>query len=118
MPEKYHRIHVRLSKKEYERLKKKSAKACLPMNKYVVRQLETAKPIDIPWKEALEFIALLNEAGRDINDVAHAFNAGMGTREQLRFAVKRMSDIVENGAHVAELKKRLNTPQSNEDLRK
>lgn len=37
----------------------------------------------------------MDAAGRDINAMARNFNSGDGTAEELRFAVERLSQVVE-----------------------
>lgn len=107
MPESIHRIHVRMTKEQYERLKQKSRQAGMPINRYLVRELVIKRPLSIAIDETAVLIDLTNEVGREINDVAHAFNAGYGTAEQLRNAVKRLTKVVERAAEVNRLKDRI-----------
>ena len=37
----------------------------------------------------------MDAVGRDINAVARNFNSGCGTAEEVRFAVKRLAQVVE-----------------------
>jgi len=106
MSESTHRIHIRMTKKQYERLKKKSTNAGMPMNKYLVHELVTKHPLSIPIEKTVRLIDFTNEVGREINDVAHAFNGGYGTADQLRYAVKRLAEVVERAVEVNLLKNR------------
>ena len=44
-----------------------------------------------------------DEAGRDINAVARAFNSGCGTAQQLGFSVRRLAQVVEQFRQVRKL---------------
>lgn len=61
-------------------------------------------PLSIPIEETVKLIDFTNEVGREINDVAHAFNAGYGTVEQLQYAVMRLSEVVDRAGEVNRLK--------------
>lgn len=106
MPENTHRIHIRMTKEQYERLNQKSRNAGMPMNKYLVHELVIKRPLCIPIEETAALIKFTNEIGREINHVAHAFNAEYGTADQLRYAVKRLAEIVERAVEVNLLKNR------------
>lgn len=104
MSEKYHRMHIRITKQQYARLKKKSSKAKMTMNKYLINELITKYPRCLPMKEPRALIAIIDEVGRDINDIAYAFNAGYDTVAQLKNGVRRMIEAVEFANSVRQLK--------------
>ena len=90
-----HRTCVRMSAKDYELLKKKSAAAGLSANAWLMAQLETNRPV-LHWEaETWEAIRFMDEAGREINAIARDFNSGYGTAEQLRRAVRLLGAVYE-----------------------
>lgn len=90
-----HRTCVRMSAKDYELLKKKSAAAGLSANAWLMAQLETNRPVLHREEETWETIRFMDEAGREINVIARDFNSGYGTAEQLRHAVHLLGAVYE-----------------------
>ena len=90
-----HRTCVRMSAKDYELLKKKSAVAGLSANAWLMAQLETNRPVLHREEETWEAIRFMDEAGREINAIARDFNSGYGTAEQLRHAICLLGDVYE-----------------------
>ncbi len=90
-----HRTCVRMSAKDYELLKKKSAAAGLSANAWLMGQLETNRPVLHREEETWETVRFMDEAGREINAIARDFNSGYGTAEQLRRAVFLLGDVYE-----------------------
>lgn len=90
-----HRTCVRMSSKDYELLKKKSAAAGLSANAWLMAQLASNRPVLHREEETWEAIRFMDEAGREINEIAHDFNSGHGTAEQLRHAVRLLGDVYE-----------------------
>ena len=90
-----HRTCVRMSARDYELLKKKSAAAGLSANAWLMVQLETNRPVLHREEETWEVICFMDEAGRKINTIARDFNSGCGTAEQLRYTVRLLGDIYE-----------------------
>ena len=90
-----HRTCVRMSAKDYELLKKKSAVAGLSANAWLMAQLETNRPVLHREEETWEAIRFMDEAGREINAIARDFNSGYGTAEQLRHAVHLLGAVYE-----------------------
>ena len=80
---------------EYRRLKKRSRSAGLSANAWLMRELEQNRPILYRVERTREVFAFMDAAGRDINAVARNFNSGCGTAEEVRFAVKRLAQVVE-----------------------
>ena len=80
---------------EYRRLKKQSRSAGLSANAWLMQKLEQNRPILCRVERARAAIAFMDAVGRDINAVARNFNSGCGTAEELRFAVKRLAQVVE-----------------------
>ena len=58
-------------------------------------QLETNRPFLHREEETWEVIRFMDEAGRGINEIAHDFNSGYGTAEQLQNAVRLLGDVYE-----------------------
>ena len=54
-------------------------------------------------EETKAAIAFADDAGRDINAVARAFNSGCGTAQQLGFSVQRLAQVVEQFRQVRKL---------------
>jgi len=84
-----------MSVKNYELLKKKSEAAGLSANAWLMAQMETNRPFLHREEETWEVIRFMDEAGREINEIAHDFNSGHGTAEQLRYAVRLLRDVYE-----------------------
>jgi hypothetical protein len=62
-----HRTCVRMSTKDYDLLKEKSAAAGLSANAWLMAQLETNCPVLHREEEAWDAIRFMDEAGREIN---------------------------------------------------
>lgn len=84
-----------MGKAEYQRLKEQSRAAGLSANAWLIRELEQNRPILYRVERTREMIAFMDTAGRDINAVTRNFNSGCGTAEEVRFAVKRLAQVVE-----------------------
>ena len=95
MSKQSHRTCVRMSVKDYKMLKDKSATAGLSANAWLMVQLETNRPFLHREEETWTVIRFMNEAGREINEIAHDFNSGYGTAEQLRHAVHLLENVYE-----------------------
>lgn len=98
-----HRTCIRMSQEEYALLKKKSRAAGLSANAWLMRELEQNHPMLYREEETKAAIAFADEAGRDINAVARAFNSGCGTAQQLGFSVQRLAQVVEQFQQVRKL---------------
>ena len=81
-----HRTCVRMSAKDYDLLKKKSAAADLSANAWLMAQLAANRPVLYREEETWDAIHFMDAAGREINAIARDFNSGYGTAEQLRHA--------------------------------
>ena len=90
-----HRTCVRMSVKDYELLKDKSAAAGLSANAWLMEQMKTNRPILHREEETWGVVRFMDEAGREINAIARNFNSGYGTAEQLRHAVRLLSTVYE-----------------------
>lgn len=90
-----HRTCVRMSAKDYGLLKQKSADAGLSANAWLMEQLETNRPFLHREKETWEVIRFMDAAGQEINEIAHDFNSGHGTAEQLWHAGRLLEDVYE-----------------------
>ena len=98
-----HRTCIRMSQEEYDLLKEKSRAAGLSANAWLMRELERNRP-RLYWEEETRAaIAFADEAGRDINAVARAFNSGCGTAQHLDFALHRLVQVVERFWQVRKL---------------
>ena len=95
MKKQLHRTCVRMSAREYELLKEKSAAAGLSANAWLMLQLETNRPILHRKEETWEVIRFMDEAGREINAIARDFNSGYGSAEQLRKTVRLLGNVYE-----------------------
>lgn len=84
-----------MSVKNYELLKEKSAAVGLSANAWLMEQLTANRPVLHREKETWAVIRFMDEAGREINDIARDFNSGYGTAEQLRHAVRLLGDVYE-----------------------
>lgn len=84
-----------MSAKDYELLKEKSAAAGLSANAWLMAQLEANRPVLHREEETWEAIRFMDETGREINVIAHDFNSGYGTAEQLRHAVHLLGAVYE-----------------------
>ena len=93
MNQQSHRTCVRMSKKDYELLKKKSAAAGLSANAWLMAQLAANRPVLHREEETWKAIRFMDVAGREINAIARDFNSGYGSAEQLRLAVQRLGEI-------------------------
>ncbi len=98
-----HRTCIRMSKEEYALLKEKSRVAGLSANAWLMRELEQNRPMLYREEETRAAIAFADEAGRNINTVARAFNSGCGTAQQLDFSVRRLAQVVERFQQVRKL---------------
>ena len=90
-----HRTCVRMSVKDYELLKEKSAAAGLSANAWLMAQMKTNRPVLHREEETWDAIRFMDEAGREINAIARDFNSGYGTAEQLRHAICLLGDVYE-----------------------
>lgn len=90
-----HRTCIRMSEKEYQHLKHRSGSAGLSANSWLMEELARNRPILYRVEQTREVIRFMDGAGRDINAVARNFNSGDGTAEELRFAVERLAQVVE-----------------------
>ena len=90
-----HRTCIRMSAKDYDLLKKKSAAADLSANAWLMAQMKTNRPVLHREEETWEAVRFMDEAGREINAIARDFNSGYGTAEQLRHAVRLLGDVYE-----------------------
>ncbi len=90
-----HRTCVRMSAKDYDLLKKKSAAAGLSANAWLMAQMKTNRPVLHREEETWEAVRFMDEAGREINAIARDFNSGYGTAEQLRHAICLLRDVYE-----------------------
>lgn len=90
-----HRTCIRMSEKEYQRLKRWSSTAGLSANAWLMEELARNRPILYQVNQTRDVINFTDAAGRDINAVARNFNSGYGTAEELRFAVERLVQVVE-----------------------
>ena len=95
MNKQLYRTCVRMSAKDYVLLKKQSAAANLSANAWLMAQLETNRPVLYREEETWEAVYFMDEVGREINIIAHDFNSGYGTVEQLQFAVQRLGEVYE-----------------------
>jgi len=84
-----------MSIKDYELLKEKSAATGLSANAWLMAQLEINRPFLHREEEIWEAVRFMDEAGREINEIAHDFNSGYGTAEQLWRAVHLLRDVYE-----------------------
>lgn len=98
-----HRTCIRMSQEEYDLLKEKSRAAGLSVNAWLMRELERNRPMLYREEETRAAIAFADEAGRDINAMAWAFNSGCGTAQQLDFSVRRLAQVVEQFQQVRKL---------------
>ena len=90
-----HRTCVRMSVKDYELLKEKSEVAGLSANAWLMEQIKTNRPALHREEETWEAVRFMDEAGREINAIAHDFNSGYGTAEQLWHTVRLLGDVYE-----------------------
>lgn len=95
MSKQLHRTCVRMSAKDYELLKEKSAASGLSANKWLIEQMKTNRPVLHREEETWEAVRFMDEAGREINAIARDFNSGYGTAEQLRHAICLLGDVCE-----------------------
>ena len=97
------RTCIRMSREEYDLLKEKSRAARLSANAWLMRELEQNRPRLYREEETRAAIAFADEAGRDINAVASAFNSGCGTAQHLDLALHRLAQVVERFWQVRKL---------------
>ena len=90
-----HRTCVRMSEKEYQRLKKKSETAGMSANAWLMNQLETNRPVLFREPETREVLDFMDETVQEINTIAHDFNKGCGNAERLQYAVHRLTEAYE-----------------------
>ena len=93
MTKQTHRICVRMNEDTYQHLAERSEAEGISMNACLMRLLESNRPVIYCQPETSNAIEFMNEAGRDINAVARAFNSGYGTADQLRFAARRLKEV-------------------------
>ena len=105
MKEKYHRIHLRMNKEQYEALKEQSRIAGMTMNKFMMKRLMETKPFTFPAKKISELAEFTNDMGTKINNIARSFNAGFGSKTLLDEAFRLLVLIVEK-THALALEKR------------
>ena len=98
-----HRTCIRMSQEEYDLLKEKSRAAGLSANAWLMRELARNRPILYREEETRAAIAFADEAGRDINAVARAFNSGCGTAQHLDLALHCLAHVVERFWQVRKL---------------
>ena len=98
-----HRTCIRMSQEEYDVLKEKSGAAGLSANAWLMRELEQNRPRLYREEETRAAIAFADEAGRDINAVARAFNSSCGTAQHLDLALHRLVQVVERFWQVRKL---------------
>ena len=101
-----------MSAKEYDLLKKRNRAAGLSASAWLMRQMETNRPVLFREAETRQAIAFMNEAGREINAIARDFNSGYGTAEQLQYAVRRLSQMYQR---LHELRKK-GCPQADDEI--
>ena len=101
-----------MSAKEYDLLKKRNRAAGLSASAWLMRQMETNRPVLFREAETRQAIAFMNEAGREINAIARDFNSGYGTAEQLKYAVRRLSQVYQR---LHELRKK-GCPQADDEI--
>ena len=99
MSKQSHRTCVRMSVKDYELLKEKSAAAGLSANAWLMAQMRTNRPVLHREEETWEAVRFMDEAGREINAIARDFNSGYGTAEQLRRAICLFERCVRAASH-------------------
>ncbi len=95
MKRQLHRTCVRMSAREYELLKEKSAAAGLSANAWLMTQMETNRPVLHREEETWGVIRFMDEAGREINAIARDFNSGYGSAEQLCKTVRLLGNVYE-----------------------
>ena len=95
MSKQSHRTCVRMSAKDYDLLKKKSAAADLSANAWLMAQLADNRPVLYREEETWDAIHYMDAAGREINAIARDFNSGYGTAEQLQRTVRLFGDVYE-----------------------
>ena len=89
------RTCVRMSEQEYRTLKQKSAEAGKSANAWLMGQLGSNRPVVYRERETWDVLHFMDEAGRKVNAVARDFNSGYGTVEQLRDAVRLLTEAFE-----------------------
>ena len=81
-----------MSEKEYQMLMKKSSTADMSANAWLMKQLEDNRPILFREPDTTEVLDFMDEVGREVNTIAHDFNSGFGSEEQLQHAVRRLQE--------------------------
>ena len=84
-----------MSEKQYRTLKQKSAEAGKSANAWLMEQLESNRPVVYRERETWDVLNFMDETGRKVNAVARDFNSGYGTAEQLRDAVRLLTEAYE-----------------------
>ena len=84
-----------MSEQEYRTLKQKSAEAGKSANAWLMGQLGSNRPVVYRERETWDVLHFMDEAGRKVNAVARDFNSGYGTVEQLRDAVRLLTEAYE-----------------------
>ena len=87
-----YRTCVRMSEKEYQILKKKSAAAGLSANAWLMNQLESNRPTVYREPKTSEVLRFLDDVGHEVNAIAYDFNCGYGSAEQLQQVVRRLGE--------------------------
>ena len=90
-----HRTCVRMSEQEYRTLKEKSEAAGKSANAWLMEQLASNRPTAYREEETRDVLRFMEDAGREVNAVAHDFNSGLGTSEQLQCAVTLLKEAFE-----------------------
>ena len=86
------RTCVRMSEREYQTLKKKSAAAGLSANAWLMRQMESNRPTVYREPETSAVLRFLDDVGQEVNAIAHDFNCGYGSPDQIRQIVRRLGE--------------------------
>ena len=107
MQKKYHKIHLRMSEREYNSLKQQAEDKHMTMNKFMMKRLEATRPFFFPVEKVTELANFTNERGKRINEIARAFNAGFGSEAMLVEANALLIEIKERTAIVCREKQAL-----------
>lgn len=96
-----HRIMLRLTDAEYERLSALAEAATLPLAAYIRRQI-TGKPVIIKYElvadlpELKKLIAEFGKIGSNLNQIARHFNSGGIHSQEIRRTIRQsIADIYE-----------------------
>ena len=90
-----HRTCVRMSEEEYWTLKKKSEAAGKSANAWLMEQLASNRPTVYREEETQDVLHFVEDAGREVNEIARDFNGGFGTAQQLKRAVGLLKEAFE-----------------------